>query len=764
MNASGWVKSRLLLLSWAIALGIGALVVSQLFESREATWQRAQAANTNLLFTVSHVLERALDEADRGIRQSVETLERSAFAAMATVPAHQRVLQLLHEIDPSALFAGVPQSGFGIQLVLDERGRILFASRNPPPGDWSFDYRDYFKIHQNGHHQGLYIGEPFLSSYDNEPSLAISRRWNRPDGSFGGVVVQTVKLTRLNELFTSFELGPDSGIYVFLTEGQLITGYPYTPDDMGTSFSGTENFERFRQQGHGSFTSAGAHDGLEKLYVFRTLDPFPIVVTVAQATRSFLDAWKRNAIWLGGATLLLMCACVALAVFAERSLRGQQHTAQKLRKAQHELRTILDGLPVMIGYWDKQLINRMSNRAHHEWLGLDPEKMVGRHINDLLPPDRLALVQPYIEKALAGRPQCYESVFPDAAGNRRYASSVLIPDHDEGEVKGFFVMVSDVSQRKHAEIALFEEKERFRIILESIKDGVITTDPEGRIRYMNPAAMAMMGWTYDEVRGQHIESIMRIEAPDGGPPKACPLQEVLNSRKASRSKVEHVLVSRDGARTPIEQSSAPLLNEQGELSGAVVVFHEVGHVRAIANKMTHLAQHDALTGLPNRRRLDLVGNEALEAARAREGCLAVLYLDLDGFKQVNDLYGHAVGDELLIAITRRMSARLRSGDGLYRQGGDEFIVLVREVANLEEGERLAERLIECCRTPVSVAGRALSVTVSIGIGIYPHDADDLPALILKADRAMYMAKNSGRNRYACVAQLDAGRQGRAASG
>lgn len=308
-------------------------------------------------------------------------------------------------------------------------------------------------------------------------------------------------------------------------------------------------------------------------------------------------------------------------------------------------------------------------------------------------------------------------------------------------------MVTDVSQRKAAEAALVEEKERFRVTLESIKDGVITTNREGRVLYVNPTAAAMTGWAPEEAKGKPIETVMHAEATDGRSGAHSLARQTLTRRTAFNQKVESVLVSRSGARVHIENSSAPLLDEQGRLRGAVVVFHEVGQVRAMANKMSHLAQHDALTGLPNRRRLDMVGRNALELARKEGRLLGVLYLDLDGFKQVNDAYGHAVGDELLVAVTHRLSARLRPADVLYRQGGDEFVVLMDDIAQPEDAERLAARLIESCQEPVNVGGKLLSVTVSIGIGVFPEDADDLPALILRADRAMYIAKNSGRNRY-----------------
>ena len=760
MNASGWLKSRLLLLSWAIALGIGGLVLSQLLESRSAIWQRTLAANTNLLVTVSHVLERTLEGADRALRHSVEVLEKSAVAQPAgdTRPS----AKLFRDIDVELLFAAVPDTGYGIQLVLDDQGRILFASNPPPPGDWVFSYRPYFNAHQYVDDVGLYMGPPFLSAYDGQPSMAMSRRWNRPDGSFGGVVVQTMKLSLVHELFSSFEFGPDSGLNIFLEDGSVVTRFPYTSEHIGSSLGGTANFERFLRERRGSFKGVAVLDGIERMYVFRTLEPFPVIVNVAQATHSVLGAWRRHAVWMGGATLLLMSACVALAVFAERSLRAHRQTAERLRQAEHELRTILDGLPVMIAYWDRQLINRMSNVAHLNWLGLDPEYMVGRHIDQILDEELRESIRHHMEAALAGEPQTFESILYDIHGTPRHATTTFIPDHDQGRIKGFFVMVTDISERKAAETELVEEKERFRVILESIKDGVITTDSDGRVLYLNPAAAALTGWSQKEARGRPIETVMCVEEPEGRETGLCPLREALTHRKAFKAKVEHVLVSRDQERIHIENSGAPILDEHGHLRGAVVVFHEVGQVRAMANKMTHLAQHDALTGLPNRRRLNLLGPEALARARIEGRYLAVLYLDLDGFKQVNDEHGHAVGDELLVAVTRRLSARLRLGDILYRQGGDEFIVLMSDIDTPREAERLANRLIESCRAAVGVSGKALSVTVSIGISVFPDDAADLPALILRADRAMYVAKNSGRNGYMRAGMAAAGEDSGAA--
>ncbi|MFT0851188.1 diguanylate cyclase [Achromobacter sp. F4_2707] len=742
---SRWLKSRLLQFSAVIALGIGVLVFIQLLESRSSTWQRAQTANTNLLFTVGHALESTFETADRSLRHSVVVMEaaaghgRTGMNAALTVPPD------------TLLFAAVPENGFGHQLVLDNQGNVLAASGSPPPGDWGFGGRPYFTAHRDHADAGFFIGAPFLSAMDNRPSVPMSRRWNLPDGSFGGVIVQTLKLSVLYELFSSFELGADSGINVFSSNGSVLVRFPYTGEYLGVSLKGTPNFERFAREKQGSFTGIAAIDEIERLYVFRTLNRYPIIINVAQSSQTILGNWQRNALWLGSATLALMAACVFLAIFAEQHLRAHRRTSQRLGQAERELRTIVDSLPALVAYWDKQLVNRMANIAHQQWLGLAPGDMVGRHVSEVTKTDKL-FAQPYLDAALAGEPQVFEHDLVDADGALRHTLTTLIPDKEDGEVKGLFLLVTDISARKATEMALFEEKERFRVILESIKDGVITTNHEGRVRYLNPAAEAMTGWSLEEAREKRMEEVMQVESATGEGIGQCPLQEVLSSRRASRNKIELVLVSRAGERMHIENSAAPILNEQGQVLGAVVVFHDSGPVRAMANKMIHLAQHDALTSLPNRRRLDLVGRQALLRAGAAGHKVAVLYLDLDGFKQVNDEHGHAVGDQLLVAITNRLSARLRSNDSLYRQGGDEFVVLMKRIESYEEVERLAMRLIESCQTPVGVADQRFSITVSIGIGIYPDDALKLGDLIQHADRGMYVAKGTGRNRYAWLSE------------
>ncbi len=752
MTAAKWLKSRFLLLSSAIALGIGLLVTWQLLDSRAATWKRAKAANTNLLFTVGVVVERTLGAADRAILHSVNVLESLVWQPAGLSPEAPGAMRLIADLQAGTLFAGAGTNGYGIQLVLDAEGRVLAASKQLPPGDLELAERAHFKLHQERDDVGFHISPPFLSTYDGLPSLAMSRRWNRPDGSFGGIVVQTMKLAELHELFASFELGHASGLNIFLLDGSIITRFPYTSEYIGSSLAGTANFRRFVEEQQGSFMGTAAIDGVERFYVFRTLEKFPIIVNVAQSTDSILGSWKRSAVWLGGATLLLMLGCVMLALFAETRLLANRRIASRLRETERELRVVIDSVPVLVAYWDDQLMNRMANIAHERWFGLAPERMHGRHISELVKEDVYHVIKAHMDGALRGEVQTFELGVHDTHGNLRHTVSTYVPDWEEGKVKGIFVLVTDISDSKAAEMELFDEKERFRIILESIKDAVITTGSDGCVLYLNPAAATMTGWRQDEAVGLPVGAVMRTEAPTDIEAASCPLLEALRTRKALPEKVESILVSRSDERVHIECSAAPILDGNGELRGAVVVFHEVGQVRVMANRMSHLAQHDALTGLPNRRRLEDAGRQALAAVSDQSHGVAVLYLDLDGFKRVNDEFGHSAGDELLVAVTRRLSARLRTSDALYRQGGDEFVVLMNSIRSAEDAEKLAIRLIECCRTPVTVAGKELSVTVSIGIALYPENGVDLDTLIQCADTAMYSAKNSGRN---CYARVDA---------
>jgi diguanylate cyclase (GGDEF)-like protein len=207
------------------------------------------------------------------------------------------------------------------------------------------------------------------------------------------------------------------------------------------------------------------------------------------------------------------------------------------------------------------------------------------------------------------------------------------------------------------------------------------------------------------------------------------------------------LIRRDGLETTIENTASPIHDRGGQVIGAVTVFKDVSEARAMSLRAVYLAQHDFLTDLPNRMLLNDRLTQAIALARRHGHCLAILFLDLDRFKHVNDSLGHVIGDELLQSVARRLLRCVRSSDTVSRQGGDEFVVLLSEIQHADDAAASAQKILAALAAPHEVANHQLHVTVSIGISIYPDDGLDAERLITSADTAMYHAKQAGRNHY-----------------
>ena len=206
-----------------------------------------------------------------------------------------------------------------------------------------------------------------------------------------------------------------------------------------------------------------------------------------------------------------------------------------------------------------------------------------------------------------------------------------------------------------------------------------------------------------------------------------------------------LLVRRDGVESSIEDSAAPIHDRRGTVTGAVMVFHDVTTARALSLQMAYLAQHDGLTELPNRALLADRLKQAIALASRRKRQLALLFLDMDRFKNINDSLGHAIGDRLLQSVAHRLVSCVRSSDTVSRQGGDEFVILLPDISHLEDAAICSEKIRQALSAPHSMDQHDLHVTGSIGIATYPDDGVDSETLLQHADFAMYHAKEKGRN-------------------
>lgn len=305
----------------------------------------------------------------------------------------------------------------------------------------------------------------------------------------------------------------------------------------------------------------------------------------------------------------------------------------------------------------------------------------------------------------------------------------------------------NIIQRKAVEESVFLEKARAEITLNSISDAVIGTNMEGNVDYLNVAAETLTGWSREDARGRPIAEVMQVISSTTREPLVNPIESVLRHNEAKLLAAGAILISRHGSEAVIEDSAAPIHDSSGQIRGAVIVFHDTTAAQAMTIKMAHLAQHDFLTNLPNRVLLNDRIAQAISLAERQGTTLAVLFLDLDNFKHINDSLGHAIGDQLLQSVTRCLSKCVRNSDTVSRQGGDEFVVLLSEAHDAQDSALTAEKILAALTRPHVIGQHELHITTSIGISIYPADGRDAETLIKNADTAMYQAKDRGRNNY-----------------
>ncbi len=293
----------------------------------------------------------------------------------------------------------------------------------------------------------------------------------------------------------------------------------------------------------------------------------------------------------------------------------------------------------------------------------------------------------------------------------------------------------------------YKEKVRAEIALNSISDAVICTDIDCNIDYMNIAAEKITGWPREEAYGKPINQVFNIINGITRKPAFDPIGLVLQIDKPRTLAPDTVLIRRDGSEVAIEDSTSPIHDEHEKLTGVVIVFHDASAAKAMAKKMEHSAQHDFLTNLPNRMLLNDRIAQAITLASRHHTQLALLFLDLDNFKHINDSLGHATGDKLLQSVTKRLQNCVRDSDTVSRQGGDEFVILLAETKNNEDAALTAQKILAELQALHEIDKSQLHISTSIGISVYPGDGKDADALLKNADTAMYCAKDKGRNNY-----------------
>ena len=338
----------------------------------------------------------------------------------------------------------------------------------------------------------------------------------------------------------------------------------------------------------------------------------------------------------------------------------------------------------------------------------------------------------------------------------------------EASSGAILLMVEDISERKAAESvlrkseeALFAEKERAQVTLDSIGDAVLVTDLAGTVTYLNLEAEALTCWSREEALGQPLETVFRIIDGESRNTAPNPAQRAIAEDCTVGLAIGCVLLRRDGTEIGIEDSAAPIHDRDGAVTGAVIVFHDVARSLMMAKQMAHLARHDHLTGLANTMLLSERLDQVVRLARRHRKQAALLFIDLNRFKEVNDTHGHNSGDEILRSVASRLKGCVRESDTVCRRGGDEFVILLTEIECRRDAARVAEKILAAISAQHVIDGHAVRVSASIGISLYPGDGEDVRSLTRGADLAMYQAKARGHAGYCFAGTVRSGEAVRA---
>ncbi len=311
------------------------------------------------------------------------------------------------------------------------------------------------------------------------------------------------------------------------------------------------------------------------------------------------------------------------------------------------------------------------------------------------------------------------------------------------EEKELLVTIELAFFKHQMEIKSREQRRWLNAILSSISDGLISTDKEGCINFINPTGEKLLGKPANEIIGHSLENVITLQTGKGGHPFFLSL-DVL--RNGFIPEADYYLAS-SSQSIPVELQLSAIRDENNQVTGYVLVFRDITLRKMQEEQLHYLAIHDSLTGLPNRILFNDRLKISLEQARRKRLKVGVIMLDLDLFKQINDTFGHSFGDRVLIESGKRLSQLIRKSDTVSRFGGDEFTIILGELQSADCARQIAERIVSGFRLPMQVDGQNLIVTASLGLAVFPDDADDPEDLLKKADLALYDAKESGRNTF-----------------
>ena len=394
---------------------------------------------------------------------------------------------------------------------------------------------------------------------------------------------------------------------------------------------------------------------------------------------------------------------------------------------------------------DRNLVMIYVNDEYARWFGTVPGQLVGKTLVQVYGESDCARFMPFVERVLQGERVQYQRLLHTPYGVDEWRTICLTPwQNPQGAVEGFITTALDVHELQVTMNALRAANQRLSSHMENSPLAVLEMDQNLRLLHCSQRAVQLMGWLHvTGLEGRLLTELMARSSRDEGLHHA--LQR-LQSGQESQNRAETCFVRDDGSEVHCEWFNSALTDAQGQVTSIMALVQDVSAKIQIARQQHYLANHDSLTGLLNRAAFQNRLEQSLEQARSNAGSVAMLFIDLDGFKGVNDAEGHRAGDEVLRIVAQRIASTVRAGDTMARLGGDEFLVMLDRDVTRDVADTIGHRIIEALHQPMDLEGRDIFVGASIGVAMHPPLEGNIDALMNRADQAMYAAKRAGKGR------------------
>ena len=720
------------LLLAAALVGLGVFLVLHLDQEH----QRIEAVERERLTTQSKVIEDNLSRQLVAINLALESLMADMAYWAAQPDGREQALRRLKSME-------VSMPSVRTFLVQDAKGTVTLSNRDELMGR-NFVQREYFQVHRESPNPSrLHVSAPFQSVLD-QYVINLTRAIIGPHGTFEGVASATVDPVDFRILLNSVRYADDMRAMLVHGDGKIFVSQPELAGVMGQDVSVPGSFFRQHldsQRPVSAFEGIAPSTGDKRLAVLRTIQPAelamdkPLVVSLSRSWEALYAPWQRDVRNQLLAFVLFVLLCVAGLFVYQRQRLQQRAVDQRLKLA-----TEATG----VGIWEFEPAGRRYHwdPAMFDMFGLDPKTVSAR--NDdwkrLLLPGELERIRTATRAVIQHR-QALDLTFqirrPDSEV-RFMRNRAALHVADPGAPLRIIGTTEDVTERK-----LREEDLRIAAVAFECQEAIVVTNAKQHILRVNRAFTELFGYTAHDVLGA-TPRVLQSGRHD--PAFYAALWADLTRDGFWQGEIWDRRKS--GERFPVWLSITAVRNEADEVTHYVATHADITLRKAAEDEIQQLAFFDPLTGLANRRLLHDRLRQAMIQAKRERSRLALLFLDLDKFKPVNDSFGHQAGDELLQAVAQRLQSCVRESDTVARLGGDEFVLLLPGVEAAQYAMVVAEKVQQALRQPFTLsAGHTVQISSSAGIAVYPEDGRDEMELTRHADEAMYEAKAAGRDRF-----------------